>query len=101
MRGMMDLRAAEAAAEVDGVVLVKCAGCASGFKGVFPYSKDERWRPRYYSRSKKGYVLLALCDSRFEAALQLARQLRWTSPCECPSLVHASGGANESASAHD
>ena len=31
----MDLQAAEAAAEADGVVLVKCEGCASGFKGVF------------------------------------------------------------------
>ena len=30
----MDLQAAEAAAEADGDVLVKCEGCTSGFKGV-------------------------------------------------------------------
>ena len=83
----MDLQAAEAAAEADGVVLVKCEGCESGFKGVF--SGDGRWRSRYWSRRKKGYVQLALCDSRFEAALQLAQQLRWTSPCECPACTRA------------
>ena len=71
----MDLSAAEAAAAVAGVVLVKCAGCESGFKGVFPAFRSARWRSGYWCPRRKGTLYLSECDSRFEAALQLARQL--------------------------
>jgi len=72
----MDFSAAEAAAAVAGVVLVKCAGCESGFKGVFPAFRSARWRSGYWCPRRKGTLYLSECDSRFEAALQLARQLR-------------------------
>ena len=42
----MDLQAAEAAAAEDGVVLVKCEGSASGFKGVAEHTSG-RWQSRY------------------------------------------------------
>ena len=78
----MDLARAQATASSEGLVLVFCAGNATGFKGVQAHGSGFRGFYSHGGRGQKVKRYTRLVDSANEAALELSRKLRWGA-CEC------------------
>ena len=80
----MDLAEAQAAAVSEGLVLVRCAGNSTGFKGVQEVAgRGFRGFYEHGSKGRKSDRFLRWVGSPNEAALELSRKLRWTAACTC------------------
>ncbi|EOD28466.1 hypothetical protein EMIHUDRAFT_204349 [Emiliania huxleyi CCMP1516] len=80
----MDLAEAQAAALSEGLVLVRCLGNSTGFKGVQADGKGGfRGFYTHGSKGRRSNRQLRSVGSANEAALELSRMLRWTAACQC------------------